>query len=220
MTKFFSEVSRRIAPEGLKTEEQGNMLTVSMNGRTVCRVSAAGDVYLRLENKDSPEMNKTYDLTRSTAYSAREYVNALENAPLMKAMLMDIDDAYRQLCEYNSYVLDGMELPQNMGYQFVTWQYSYDRKGVGLSHYFMNNYEGAKKDFAKRTELVPENKLFNKEQLHAIYEALHFSRGNNSYLTFEQDEVLEKIQRQIESAVPDVAFISGPSALPKPQINL
>ena len=220
MTKFFSEVSRRITPEGLKAEEQSGMLAVSMNGRTVCRVSTAGDVYLRSENNDSPEMNEAYDLTRSTAYSVHEYVNALENAPLMKAMSVDIDDGYRQLCDYNGYVLAGMELPQNMGYQFVTWQYSYDRKGVGLGHYFMNDYEGAKEDFAKRAELVPENKLFNKEQLHAIYEALHFSRCNNPALTFEQDEVLGKIQHQIESVATDVAFISGPSASPEPQMNL
>jgi hypothetical protein len=220
MTKFFSEVSRRIAPEGLETEEQNGMLAVTMNGRTVCQVSAAGDVYLRSENIDSPVMNEAYDLTRSMADSAHEYVTALESAPLLKAMSVDIEDGYRRLCDYNGYVLAGMELPQNMGYQFVTWQYSYDRKGVGLGHYFMNDYNGVKEDFATRAGLVPENKLFNKEQLHAIYEALDFSRGNNSALTFDQDEVLKKIQHQIENAAPDVAFIPAPGASPGPQMSL
>jgi hypothetical protein len=220
MTKFFSEVSRRVAPEGLETEEQNGMLAVTMNGRTVCQVSAASDVYLRSENVDSPVMNEAYDLTRSTADSAHEYVTALESAPLLKAMSVDIDDGYRQLCDYNGYVMAGMELPQSMGYQFVTWQYSYDRKGVGLGHYFMNDYEGAKEDFATRAGLVPENKLFNKEQLHGIYEAIDFSRGNNSALTFDQDEALKKIQRQIERAAPDVAFIPAPGASPGQQMSL
>jgi hypothetical protein len=220
MTKFFSEVSRRIAPEGLETEEQNGMLAVTMNGRTVCQVSAAGDVYLRSENIDSPVMNEAYDLTRSMADSAHEYVTALESAPLLKAMSVDIEDGYRRLCDYNGYVLAGMELPQNMGYQFVTWEYSYDRKGVGLGNYFMNDYEGAKEDFATRAELVSENKLFNKEQLHAIYEALDFKRGNDADLTFDHEDALIKIQRQIERAAPDIAFSPEPSASPGPHMNL
>jgi len=220
MTKFFSEVSRRIASEGLKTEEADGMLAVTLNGMRICRVSAAGTCYYPSDYKETPETHDAGRLVSKVADSVHEYVYTLQNAPLLKAMSVDIEDGYRRLCDFNGYVLAGMELSQNMGYQFVTWEYSYDRKGVGLGNYFMNDYEGAKEDFATRTGMVPENKLFNKDQLHAIYEALDFKRGNDPDLTFDHEDALIKIQRQIERAAPDIAFSSEPSASPVPHMNL
>lgn len=206
MDKYFAEVTRRIASKGLKAEEENGMLAVTLDGNRLCRISAAGDLYYPSKDDKTPEMIEADKLVRDVAYSACEYVRAMEKAPLLKAVSLSED--YRLLCDFNGYVLAGIELPQNKGYQFVTWQYTYDREGVALGHYFMNDYEGAKEDFVKRTELLPEAKLFSDEQYHALYAALFFCRNNDPKLTFEQDKMLEEIQRQIEDAAPDAAALT------------
>jgi hypothetical protein len=206
MDKYFNEITRRIASEALKTEETNGLLAVTLNGRRLCRISSAGTLYYPSDYKETPEARDSYKLVSDVAYSAHEYVSAMEKAPLLKAA--DLSDGYRLLCDFNGYVLAGTELSKNMGYQFVTWQYSYDRKGVGLGHYFMNDFEGAKEDFVQRAELMPKEKLFSDEQYHALYATLFFCRNNDPNLTFEQDKMLEEIQRQIEKAAPDAAALT------------
>ncbi len=206
MNKYFEEITRRIAPEGLKAEEADGMLAVTLNGRRLCRISTADTLFYPPDYKDIPDTEDAYNLVSDVSYSTHEYVSAMEKAPPLKAM--DLSGDYRLLCDFNGHVLAGTELSHNMGYQFVTWQYTYDRKGVVIGNYFMNDYEGAKEDFALRTDLVPKEKLFNNEQYHALYAALYFCRNNDSNLTFEQDKALEKIQHQIEKAAPDSAALT------------
>ena len=85
--------------------------------------------------------------------------------PQLKASGLDGD--YRILADFGATVLAGT--PSKYGVQFVTWDWDYDRTGVVHGHYFMENYDAAKQDFATRSGLIPKEQLFSPEQLTEIF---------------------------------------------------
>jgi hypothetical protein len=129
----------------------------------------------------------------------------MENAPPLKAI--DLNDKYKLLAEYNGVVLAGTDMGPQNGYQFVTWLYSYEHKGVVLGHYYPNKYAEAKEDFAIRSELIPEHRLFDKKQMMDIYRAVKYSLEERTDLTFMQEDNLKDIKKQIERTLPDAAVI-------------
>ena len=92
-------------------------------------------------------------------------MTAMEAAPQLKASGLDGD--YRILADFGGTVLAGT--PSKYGVQFVTWDWDYDRTGVVHGHYFMENYDAAKRDFATHSGLIPKEQLFSPEQLTEIY---------------------------------------------------
>ena len=101
----------------------------------------------------------------SISKRALEYMTAMEAAPQLKASGLDGD--YRILADFGGTVLAGS--PSKYGVQFVTWDWDYDRTGVVHGHYFMENYDAAKRDFATRSGLVQKEQLFSPEQLTEIF---------------------------------------------------
>ena len=218
MTRFLNEVMRIAHSRGLRPDETDGSLLIDMNGRPICRVADDGCIFYRQVNIDTPETKEAFQFIRDSVSVAHEYVLAVEQAPSLKAN--ELPESYQRLCDFNGYVLAGKEFPQNQGYMFVTWKYSYDRADVGLGHYFMNQYEKAKEDFALRAGIVPEAKLLTDNQFHQIFEALHFSRENNVELTFEQDKALDALMHQIQKAAPNAAFIKDLSDAQAPTLDL
>jgi|SRR5450759_5254839 len=68
----------------------------------------------------TPEANELYHKTAPIAEMVREYMTAIEKAPLLKARALDED--FRLLAEFNGIVLADRETEKNYGYKFVTWQ--------------------------------------------------------------------------------------------------
>lgn len=135
-----------------------------------------------------PILNKTMEMTA-----------AWENAPPMP--IKDVSE-FRLLSEYNNIVLAARD-DGEYGLHFTTWQYSYDRKGVGLGHY-TTDYEDAKKDFATRSGLIRENELFEPDQLKQIYSALLFQGKNDEELTYDTEKELQVVIKKLENICPDL----------------
>lgn len=87
-------------------------------------------------------------------------------APTHKASGLDAD--FKLLAEFNDCVLAGRFSGEGRGVQFVTWEGGYGRKGLYHGHYYENDYEGAKADFAQRAGLIDRNRFFTDEQLRLI----------------------------------------------------
>ena len=96
-------------------------------------------------------------MARSTA----EYMRLMESAPVLKADGLTGD--YRLLAEFNDVVLAGHERDRAYGVEFITWERTYDRTGVWQGHYYENNYSGARQDFAVRSGLLDQDRLFTNE---------------------------------------------------------
>lgn len=144
---------------------EGEQLPVLLNGTPLCRITGKGSVFYRREDADTPQAEDALYRVEDIAAKTLEYMTAMEAAPQLKAGGLDGD--YRILADFGGTVLAGS--PSKYGVQFVTWDWDYDRTGVVHGHYFMENYDGAKQDFATRSGLIQKEQLFSSEQLTEIF---------------------------------------------------
>ena len=168
---YLREAAIVLAREGFHTDRtHAGGLRVLLDGAPLCEVTENGGITYRNEDIDEPERidakDKVYEIVRTTA----EYMRQMETAPFLKAD--GLEDGYKVLADFNDIVLAGIQ--SKYGVQFVTWDWSFDRKGVSHGHYYTGlyssgNYEAAKRDFATRSGLIPEQQLFREKQLIEIY---------------------------------------------------
>lgn len=91
------------------------------------------------------------------------------------------------LADFNGTVLAGVQ--SKHGVHFVTWDWAYGHTGVCHGHYFMENYAGAKQDFAIRSGLIQKERLFTPEQMTEIYRSCADSVDGDFFeLTGEQEK--------------------------------
>ena len=180
---------------------EGEQLPVLWNGASLCRITGKGSVFYRREDVDTPQAEDALYRVEDIAAKTLEYMTAMEAAPQLKASGLDSD--YRILAEFGGTVLAGT--PSKYGVQFVTWDWDYDRTGVVHGHYFMENCDAAKQDFATLSGLIQKEQLFNPEQLTEIYRCCTDSVNEDFFeLTDKQVELIHSVQQQIEICVPDL----------------
>ena len=180
---------------------EGEQLPVLWNGAPLCRITGKGSVFYRREDVNTPQAEEALIRAEDITVRTLEYMTAMETAPQLKASGLEGD--YRILADFNGTVLAGTH--SKYGIQFVTWDWDYDRTGVSHGHYFMEDYDGAKQDFARRSGLIHKEQLFSPEQMTEIYRCCADSVDGDFFdLTAEQEKVIRSVQQQIEDCVPDV----------------
>lgn len=171
--KYFTELSRILGKNGIETAPpEKNTLPVLLNARPACRVEPSGELCKFPSDLDSPEASDLYFSVAPISRMVKEYMTAMEQASLLKATALD--EEFRLLAEFNGAVLAGRET--QYGYKFVTWERDYDGTGVMWGHYYIDNYTGAKQDFAIRAGLIEKQRLFTNEQLIDIYQSVNDCR--------------------------------------------
>ena len=158
--RFLEETAIRLRQNGFTVEPiEDHHLPVCWEKGRLCRVSGKGSVLYRQENVDNIRTQDALQTVIDTAKMTSEYMAILETAPRLKASGLDGD--YRILADFGGTVLAGT--PSKHGVQFVTWNWDYDRTGVVRGHYFMEDYDAAKQDFATRSGLIQTEQLFSPE---------------------------------------------------------
>ena len=200
--RYLEEVRIPLQRAGFETLPlEGAQLPVLWNGTPLCRITGKGSVFYRRKDADTPQAEDALYRVEDIATQTMEYMTAMETAPQLKASGLEGD--YRILADFNGTVLAGMH--SKHGVQFVTWDWDYDRTGLSHGHYFMENYDGAKQDFAIRSGLIHKEQLFSPEQMTEIYRCCADSVDGDFFdLTAEQEKVIRSVQQQIEDCVPDV----------------
>ena len=122
----------------------------------------------------------------------------LERTATLKAVGLNED--YKILADFGDAVLAGRCC--KTGAKFVTWEWDFDRRGVHAGHYFMENYEAAKQDFAVRAGLINEQRLFSDEQLAVIRNACELALEADATLSYAEEKQLQSMQEQIEDLLP------------------
>ena len=164
--RFLEETAIRLRQNGFTVEPiEDHHLPVCWEKGRLCRITGKGSVFYRREDVDTPQAEDALYRVEDIAAKTLEYITAMEAAPQLKASGLDGD--YRILADFGGTVLAGS--PSKHGVQFVTWDWDYDRTGVSHGHYFMENYDEAKQDFATRSGLIQKEQLFSPEQLTEIY---------------------------------------------------
>ena len=197
--RFLREVEQQLLRKELdaKLLEDG-LIRVKWNGQPLCSVDRDGIVRFRPADITGPEVDRQLRTVIQAAGQVKEYMRIFERAPALKAV--GLEDTYKVLADFGDAVLAG-QLGKK-GARFVTWEWDFDRQGVHAGHYFMENYEAAKQDFAVRASLVNEQRLFSDEQLAVIRDACEFALEDDATLSYAEDKQLQSVQEQIELLLP------------------
>ena len=197
--QFLQEVERKLLRKELDARllEEG-LVHVRWNKQPLCSVDRDGIVRFRPADITGPEVDRQLRTVIQTAGHVKEYMRVFERAPALKAV--GLDDTHKVLADFGDAVLAG-QLGKK-GAKFVTWEWDFDRKGVHAGHYFMENYEAAKLDFAARAGLINEQRLFSDEQLAVIRNACEFALEADATLSYAEEKQLQSVQEQIELLLP------------------
>ena len=165
--RYLREAEVVLAREGFLTDRiRTGGLRVLLDGLPLCEVPESGGVTYRMADISTPERITAKDKVYSIVRAVTEYMYQMERAPILK--VDGLEDSYKVLAEFNGVVLAGCQ--SKYGTQFVTWDRDFDHRGVSHGHYYTGlyasgNYEAAKRDFATRSGLIPEQQVFREEQL-------------------------------------------------------
>lgn len=217
--KYFAELARRLRAAGITAgHPEKNWLTVLLNNQPVLSVSAGSDVFLLPAGSNQPEAGELYHKVAQTADEVYAYVEAVQTAPLLHAS--GLSEKFHLLADFGGAVLAGRELENGWGYQFVTWIWDHDRTGVSHGHYYEEDFQGAKQDFAVRSGLISKAQLFSPEELTQLYRATDYLLDEGPEPEDGQLKALQTSRTKIEYTVPDLAERLEQSQGQEPQMNL
>ena len=191
--QFLQEVERKLLRRELdaKLLEDG-MIHIKWNEKPLCSVDRDGIVRFRPADITGPEVDRQLRTVIQAAGQVKEYMRIFERAPALKAV--GLQDTFKVLADFGDAVLAGRSC--KTGAKFVTWEWDFDRQGVHAGHYFMDNYEAAKMDFADRAGLVESQRLFSDEQLAVIKNACEFALEADATLSYAEEKQLQSVQEQ------------------------
>ena len=197
--QFLQEVERKLLRRELdaKLLEDG-MIHIKWNEKPLCSVDRDGIVRFRPADITGPEVDRKLRTVTQVAAQVKEYMQIFDRAPTLK--VVGLDDTYKVLADFGDAVLAGRSC--KTGAKFVTWEWDFDRQSVHAGHYFMENYEAAKQDFAVRAGLVESQRLFSDEQLAVIRNACAFALEDDATLSYAEEKQLQSVQEQIELLLP------------------
>ena len=217
--KYFTELAHRLQAAGITTgHPERNQLTVLLNDQPVLFVSSESDVFLLPAGSNPPEASELYHKVAQTAEEVYAYVEAIQTAPLLHAS--GLSEKFHLLADFGGAVLAGRELENGWGYQFVTWIWDHDRTGVSHGHYYEEDFQGAKQDFAVRSGLISKAQLFSPEELTQLYRATDYLLDEGPEPEDGQLKALQTSRTKIEYTVPDLVERLEQSQGQEPQMNL
>ena len=197
--RFLQEVEQKLLHRELDARLlDDGLIHIRWNEKPLCSVDRDGIVRFRPVDITGPEVDRQLRTVIQVAEQVKEYMRIFERAPALKAV--GLEDTYKVLADFGDAVLAG-QLGKK-GARFVTWEWDFDRQGVHAGHYFMENYEAAKQDFAVRAGLVERQRLFSDEQLAVIRNACAFVLEDDATLSYAEEKQLQSVQEQIELLLP------------------
>ena len=184
------ELDARLLDDGL--------IHIRWNEKSLCSVDRDGIVRFRPADITGPEVDRQLRTVIQAAGQVKEYMRIFERAPALKAI--GLEDTYKVLADFGDAVLAGRL--GKKGANFVTWEWDFDRNGVHMGHYFIEDYASAKRDFAARSGLIEPQRLFSDKELGVIRNACEFALTDDATLTYGDEKRLRSVQEQIDMLLP------------------
>lgn len=217
--KYLTELARRLSLDEIRSAIKENQrLEVFLHDRPVLYVSPASDVFLLPAGSQNAEASELYHQVAVTADEVYGYVEAMWNAPPLRAS--GLHENFRLLADFGGAVLAGQERENGLGYQFVTWVWAYEQQGVCHGHYFEDDFQSAKQDFAVRSGLISNAQLFSPEQLTELYRATDFLLEEGPAPEEKHLRAIQEARTKIEYTVLDLQTRLEQTQLQEPQMNL
>lgn len=201
LTAAFTRRAAALGYEIRQTQQAGDeklLLTAYRSGNEVCKFETGGAMRYMEDNPLVTEREELHSLLLDMKQAHDLYADA---APLELAEIRD----YRLISQFGDALL-AAKMTKDHEVRFTTWEYTYDHTGVTWGHYYETNYEGAKRDFALRADLIDENQLFTKEELVALHDACVFRGRNDDEISYEDEKKLQAVMEKVEENIPDLIF--------------
>lgn len=170
------------------------LLTALKGQEEICRFEKGGAMRFWPESPHADEQNGLHNLLLDLKERYDLYLDA---KPLDCADVRN----YRLISEFGNYLL-AAKLSKDNEIRFTTWQYTYDRTGVTLGHYYETNYPGALRDFTLRSGLLDPKQLFTEDELFVLYKSCLFRDVNDDELDFDSERKLQDVIQKVESNLP------------------
>lgn len=216
---YFKELSIVLRQAGFTVlPEQDEFLPVEWEGQALCWITGEGSILYRHEAICTDDLADALMRAEERVGTVREYVEAVQNAPLLHASGLHED--FHLLADFGGAVLAGRERPGGAGYQFVTWTWDYDRTGVSHGHYYDGNFQSAKQDVAVRSGLISRAQLFTPEELTELYRATDHFLEEGPELDSGQLKAIQEARTKIEYTVSDLQSRLEQTQNQEPQMNL
>lgn len=199
---YFRELSRRLRLEGVESDQREDQLDILLRGEPVFYVSPASDVFLLPAGSNDLEVSELYHQVAIMADEVYGYVEAMKHTPLLRAS--GLYEEFHLLADFGGAVLAGQERENGQGYQFVTWIWDYDHIGVNHGHYYEEDFQSAKRDFAVRSGLISNAQLFTPEELTELYRATDYLLEEGPEPKEKQLKTIQTARTRIEYIVPDL----------------
>ena len=193
---FQKEIARRLSEEGYNFSFENGEFAITLSGGDVVKIRENDVLY---SNGDFSEVGKDafyalYHLNREVL----DYCTAYEKA---EPLIADgLSEKYHCLAEFGGTILAAKHT--EYGFEFVTWDRTYDGKAVCQGNYF-EDYAAAKENFAARSGLVDKDKLFGAEELEWLGKCVDFTVRHNGDLNFDDCECLKKLNEKISESLPE-----------------
>ena len=197
--KFMDELGHQLQRRKLDTQQMNDgLLHVKWNEQKLCTVDSSGAVRFRAGDILDAEADHQLQSVMHMAKQVKEYMQILELAPSL--CVNGPDDHRKIFADFGDVVLVGSAGRKIV--DFATWEWDYGRSAVYAGHFFSDNYEAAKQDFAVRAGFVNGQRLFSDQQLGVIRNACEFALEGDAALSFEEEKLLRSVQEQIEDLFP------------------
>lgn len=197
--KFMDELGHQLQRRKLDTQQMNDgLLHVKWNEQKLCTVDSSGAVRFRAGDILDAEAEHQLQSVMHMAKQVKEYMQILELAPSI--CVHGPDDRRKVFADFGDVVLVGSAGRKIV--DFATWEWDYGRSAVYAGHFFSDNYEAAKQDFAVRAGFVNGQRLFSDQQLGVIRNACEFALEGDATLSFEEEKLLRSVQEQIGDLFP------------------
>ena len=135
--RFLREVERQLLRKGLDSEmTEGGILNVKWHGQLLCDVDGDGVVCFPSKTVRGVDADASLQTVIQIASQVREYMPIFARAPALKAI--GLEGSYKILADFGDAVLAGRL--GKKGANFVTWEWDFDRNGVHMGRYFIEDY--------------------------------------------------------------------------------
>ena len=193
---FQKEIARRLSEEGYNFSFENGEFSVKLNCGDVIKIRK--DDVLHSSGNFTDDGKEAFYALYHLNREVLDYCTAYEKSSELKAD--GLSEKYRCLAEFGGTVLAAKHT--EYGFEFVTWDRTYDGKAVCQGKYF-EDYAAAKENFATRSGLIDKDKLFGTDELEWLGKCVNFTMRHNGDLNFDDCECLKKLNEKISENLPE-----------------
>lgn len=196
--KFLEQVYSKIKKrENLNIELKENCIEIDDGKKVIFKIDPKVGMFYSADKSLSNAVDKLYNEIQPIVCSVEEYLNAMDSAQDLKALNFNMP--YKKLLKYNNVILAGTEHSDG-SFEFVTWEY----KNGSLNHgHYYEDYERAKEDFVKRSELLPESQIFSADEWFELYRCVEDALSAGFELSSDVENILANVKEKLKESIPD-----------------